>query len=112
MAFSRLWDATSRKMHMDVFTLKGIPALGPIGPIGVGIFQDCLISKVGVIYGLYDVIWVTHTKNPIRMFRTSCEIANVKKRFMVRWGIIGHLAHLVHELRVPQKLSCTMYIYI
>ena len=41
---------------MDVFTLKGIPALGPIGPIGVGIFQECLISKVGVIYGLYDVI--------------------------------------------------------
>lgn len=38
---------------MDVFTLKGIPALGPIGPIGVGIFQECLISKVGVIYGLY-----------------------------------------------------------
>ena len=67
---------------------------------------------IWVIYGLYDVIWVTHTKNPIRMFRTSCEIANVKKLFMVRWGIIGHLVHLVDELRVPKKLSCTMYIYI
>lgn len=96
---------------MDVFTLKGIPALGPIGPIGVGIFQECLISKVGVIYGLYDVIWVTHTKNPIRMFRASCEIANVKKRFMVRWGIIGHLAHLVDELHVPKNCR-VLCIYI